>query len=148
MASPLVDESLHLPIEIFIMALPATSITVNDGANTPVPQSFSLTDRTGLTTLLRNTAASLVRGAQTIKHRVVLGGNRRQANSVTIETVAPVEGTVDGQITVVRTSRAQTVFYFSPDAPEAERQALYGLHANLLAHADVKEASKKLVSLG
>lgn len=129
------------------MALPATSLTINDGANTPVAQTFSITDRTGLMSAFRNGAASLVRGAQNLVHRVSLGKNKGAANAVMIELSYPVEGTVEGQTAVIRTHKARAEIFFSPDAPELERQTFYGLFANALAHADVKQATVKLVSI-
>jgi hypothetical protein len=130
------------------MAIPASSITVNDGAATPVAQTFSISDRTGLLSLYRNAVSSLVRGAQNFAHEVRLGKSATAANRVLITLTCPVEGTVDGQVTVVRSSLFRVECNFSPESPEIERQTHYGLLSNLLAQADVKSASIKLISLG
>lgn len=129
------------------MALPVSSMTVNDGATTPVAQTFSGTDRTGLRSLFRNTAAALLRGAQQFMHEVREAKSPRAANRVLMQLNCPVEGVVDGQTTVVRSSLFKFEANYSPDSPEAERQAHYGLFANLVNQADVKTASIKLVSL-
>lgn len=130
------------------MALPATSITVNDGAPTPVAQTFSIVDRTALASVYRNMAAALVRGSQNFTHEVRLAKTNGGANRVLMQLVAPVEGTVNGQTAVIRSSLFKVECNFSPDAPESERQTQYGLLINLLSQADVKTATQKLQSLG
>lgn len=130
------------------MAVPTSSITVNDGAATPVSQTFSITDRTGLLSRYRNVAASLVRGAQNFVHEVRLGQTGKAANRVLMSLTCPVEGVVDGQTTIVRSSLFRVECNFSPDSPEAERATHLGLISNLLQQADVKTATTKLISLG
>lgn len=130
------------------MAIPATSITVNDGAATPVSQTFSIFDRTALASAFRNGIASLIRGSQKFVHEVRIGKDKAAANRVIMTLTAPIEGTVDGQVTVVRSHLLKAEINFSPDASEAERQTVYGLFCNLMAQADVKTATQKLVSLG
>lgn len=130
------------------MAIPATTLVINDGAETPVAQTFSIFDRTALASAFRNGIASLVRGSQKFVHEVRLGKTAGAANRVLISLTAPIEGTVDGQVAVVRSHLLKAEINFSPDASEIERQTVYGLFANALQNADVKSASIKLVSLG
>lgn len=130
------------------MAVPTSSITVNDGAATPVAQTFSITDRTGLISRFRNVAASLVRGAQNFVHEVRLGKSGKAANRVLASITCPVEAVVGGQTTVVRSSLFRLECNFSPDSPEAERLTHLGLALNLFTQADVKTATAKLISLG
>lgn len=130
------------------MALPAASITVNDGAATPQSQTFSIVDRTGFRSEYRNAAATLVRGSQLFKHEVRLGANGTAANRVIGSLSYPIEGTVEGQTTVVRSGLLKFELNFAQGSSEVERSTAYGLLVNLLAQADVKAASTKLVSLG
>lgn len=129
------------------MAIPATSITVNDGAGTPVAQTFSIVDRTALTSVFRNMAASLVRGSQKFTHEVRLANSNGAANRVFSSLVTPVEGVIDGVTTVLRTSSFKLECNFSPDSTATERQTAYGLFINLLSQADVKAATTGLISL-
>lgn len=130
------------------MSLPLASFTVNDGASTPVAQTFSIADRTGLTSLFRNGAAALVRGMQLFNHEIRLAKTPNAANRALIQLTTPVEATVDGQITVIRSSLFKLEANFSPNSPELERQEHYGLFLNALAQADVKSSVIKLMSLG
>lgn len=130
------------------MALPASSITVNDGAATPVAQTFSIADRTGLVSAYRNTVSALIRGMQVFRHEARLGKSNGAANRVLMALTCPIEGIVNGQTTVIKTSSFKVECNFSPDASLDERKTAYGLLANMLAHADVKDATTKLVSLG
>lgn len=130
------------------MAIPASSITVNDGAATPVAQTFSIIDRTGLISTFRNAVSSLIRGAQKFVHEVREGKSATAANRVFMTLTVPVEGVIDGQTTVVRSSLFRMECNFSPESPDAERLTHYVLFQNLLAQADVKTASTKLLSLG
>lgn len=129
------------------MAIPATSITVNDGAGTPVAQTFSIVDRTALTSVFRNMAAALVRGSQKFTHEVRLANSNGAANRVFSSLVTPVEGVIDGVTTVLRTSSFKLECNFSPDSTATERQTAYGLFINLLSQADVKAATTGLISL-
>lgn len=130
------------------MAIPASSITVNDGATTPVAQTFSIIDRTGLVSTFRNAASSLLRGAQKLVHEVREGKSATAANRCLMSLAVPVEGVVDGQTTVVRSSLFRFEANYSPEANEAERLTHYVEFLNVLSHADVKSASTKLISLG
>jgi hypothetical protein len=130
------------------MAVPTSSITVNDGAATPVAQTFSITDRTGLVSTFRNVASALIRGAQNFVHEVRLGKTPTAANRVLMSLTCPVEGTVDGQTVVLRSSLFRAECNFSPESPEAERLTHLVLFSNLLAQADVKLATHKGISLG
>ncbi len=130
------------------MALPLATFTVNDGASTPVAQTFSIADRTGLVSLFRNGIATLVRGMQVFNHEIRLAKTPNAANRALISLTAPVEATVDGQITVIRSSLFKLEANFSPNSPELERQTHYGLFLNALAQADIKTSVIKLQSLG
>lgn len=130
------------------MALPLATFTVNDGASTPVAQTFAVADRTGLVSLFRNGAAALVRGMQILNHEIRLAKTPNAANRALITLQAPVEATVDGQITVIRSSLFKLEANFSPNSPELERQTQYGLFLNALAQADIKASVIKLQSLG
>lgn len=130
------------------MALPLATFTVNDGASTPVAQTFSIADRTGLVSLFRNGIATLVRGMQIFNHEIRLAKTPNAANRALISLTAPVEATVDGQVTVIRSSLFKLEANFSPNSPELERQTHYGLFLNALAQADIKASVIKLQSLG
>lgn len=129
------------------MALPITTLTVNDGATTPVAQTFAVSDRTGLTSTLRNGAAALVRGMHILFHEIRLAKTPKAANRALINLQTPTEATVDGQTTVIRSSLFKLEANFSPDSPEIERQTHFGLFLNAVNHADVKASIIKLQSL-
>lgn len=129
------------------MALPATSITVNDGAATPVAQTFSIVDRTGLASVFRNMAAALVRGSQAFKHEIRLASSATAANRALMSLAVPREGVVNGSTAVVRTSTFKLEANYSPDSPVAERKSDLVLFLNLASQADVVKASTDLVSL-
>lgn len=130
------------------MALPLASFTVNDGASTPVAQTFTIANRDGSATTFRNMAAGLVRGQQLLSHEIRLGKTNGAANRALINLQTPVEGTVDGQTAVLRTSSFKVEANFAPDASESERATAYGLLLNALGNADVKSSVTKLQSLG
>lgn len=130
------------------MALPITAFTVNDGATpTPVAQTFNGVNRDGMASTFRNAVSSLVRGAQIFAHEVRLAKTPNAANRVLISLQTPVEGTVDGQVTVLRSSLFKLEANFSPNAPETERVTHYYEFLNALAHADIKLSVPKLQSL-
>lgn len=132
------------------MTIPASSITVNDGAGTPVPHVFSINDREGLKSSYRNSAATLVRGSETMIHQVSLGTTKDASNRAVVSLSLPKEGddATTGQKVVLRTTRMKAEFFFSPDSSEAERIIDYVLFANLLDDPDVMAAATKLISLG
>lgn len=126
------------------MALPLTTFTVNDGATTPVAQTFNIADREGMGSLFRNGVSALVRGAQTLFHEIRIAKTPKAANRALINLTCPVEGTVDGQTTVLRSSLFKLEANFSPDSPESERQTHYGEFLNVLTNADMKSSVIKL----
>jgi hypothetical protein len=130
------------------MALPLASFTVNDGASTPAAQTFTASNRDGGVSTFRNMASGLVRGQQLLNHEIRLGKTTTAANRALIALQTPVEGTVEGQTTVLRSSSFKVEANFAPDASEAERATVYGLLLNVLAQADVKNSVIKLQNLG
>jgi hypothetical protein len=129
------------------MALPLASFTVNDGASTPVAQTFTVAKRDGTVSQFRNMASGLVRGNQTLTHEIRLGATSAAANRALISLTTPVEGVVDGQNTVVRSSLFKVEANFAPDASETERATAWGLLLNTLSNADVKSSVTKLQTL-
>lgn len=130
------------------MALPLVTFTVNDGASTPVAQTFTVQFRDALTSAFRNFAAGLVRGSQVLTHEIRLAKTSTAANRVMMSLTTPVEGTVDGSLTVLRSSLFKVEANFAPDASEAERATAWGLFLNIMANADVKNSVTKLQALG
>lgn len=130
------------------MAIPLASFTVNDGASTPVAQTFSIIDRTSLSSVYRNSAATLVAGSQQFTHKVVLAKAKNAANRAELRLDYPVEGTLDGVVQVLRYGTLSATINFSQGSSEAERSTALGLFLNILAQADVKAATAKLISLG
>lgn len=129
------------------MTLPLASLTVNDGASTPVAQTFTVATRDGALSIFRNMAAGLVRGAQILQHEIRLGKTSGAANRALLQLQTPVEGTVDGQTVVLRSSLFKVEANFAPDAGETERMTAYGLFLNTLGNADVKDSVIKLQNL-
>lgn len=128
------------------MALPLSSITVNDGATPPVAQTFSSVNRDGMVSEFRNLASALVRGAQMMVHRISLGKTDKAANRALISLTTPTEAVVDGQTVVVRSSLFKLEANFAPAATEQERVKDYTLFLNLLNNADMKTSVTKLQS--
>lgn len=128
------------------MALPMSSITVNDGAPTPVSQTFTGTNRDGMVSEFRNLASALVRGAQTFVHKIVIGKTDKAANRAIIHLTTPTEAVVDGQTVVLRSSLFKLEANFAPAATEQERTKDYVLFLNLLNHADMMQSVVKLQS--
>lgn len=126
------------------MALPLASFTVNDGASTPVAQTFTAVSREGMVSTFRNLAGGLIRGSQRVIHEIRLARTEAAANRALVQMIGPVEGTIDGQLQVLRQSQFKLEANFAPDASEAERATLYGLFLNVLAQADVKSSVVKL----
>lgn len=118
-----------------------STFTVNDGADTPVAQVFSVNDRDGMKSTFRNAAASLVRGMKQFIHEARIGKTASAANRVLLTWILPTEGTVNGQIVVLRQSTVKLEYNWAPDATEDERQALEGIVRNTLANADIKAAT-------
>jgi hypothetical protein len=129
------------------MSLPLATFTVNDGASTPVAQTFTVQSRDGMVSQFRNMAAGLVRGMQVFTHEIRIAKTNAAANRVLISLATPVEGTVDGSLTVLRSSLFKVEANFAPDASEAERATAYGLFLNALAQADIQESVEKLQTL-
>lgn len=130
------------------MALPLASFTVNDGASTPVAQTFSIASRQGTVSEYRNSASALVAGEQVFRHEVRRGTSGAAANRSLITLSAPVEGTVNSQTVVLRSSLFKVEANFAPGADDAERATVWGLFLNCLAQADIKASVPGLQVIG
>lgn len=130
------------------MALPLTTFTINDGAGTPVAQTFNIDDREGVKTVFRNGASTLLRGNQIFTHEARKGKTAAAANRVLMSFTYPKEGTVDGQVQVLNSSGHKVEFNFAPGLTEAERQAQVGEVINTLSQADIKSSIIKVQVAG
>lgn len=124
-----------------------STITVNDGASTPVSNVFTVHDRVGTKSFFRNFASALVRGQKIFTHEPVIGVSSKAANRALMTLTVPHEGTVDGAVTVIGQTTARVDINFHPSLDAATRQAIYGLLANLINEADVKAQSIALSAL-
>jgi len=123
-------------------------ITVNDGANTPVSNVFTIHDRIGTKSLFRNFASVLVRGQKIFTHEPIIGKSNRAANRALMTLSCPIEGTVNGATEVIGTATARVDVNFHPSQDLNSRKAMYGLLINLMSETDVKAQSLDLASLG
>lgn len=114
------------------------SLTVNDGATTPVALTFGVYDRDGTRSRFRTSDAALVKGQKEIIHSAYIGEKKNSANRSIITFIYPIEAVVNGVTVVDSTSTATYAINFAPQMTSAQRQAFEGLVRNTLAHADVK----------
>lgn len=113
------------------------TITVNDGATTPIQHAFSPQTTDGRSALLLNRVAAIPRGYEKLETDVRLAQSATGANKVSMKLTLPVVQVVNGVNTVVRQSQVEVTFYLSQDATAQERKDARVLMANLLAHASV-----------
>lgn len=114
------------------------TITVNDGATTPIQHSFSPQTTDGRSAQLLNRTAAIPRGYEKLETDVRLAQSATGANKVSLKLTLPVVQAVNGVNTVVRQSQVEVVFYLSQDSTAQERKDARVLMANLLAHANVQ----------
>ncbi len=124
-----------------------STITVNDGAATPVSNVFTVHDRVGTKSIFRNFASALVRGQKIFTHEPVIGQSAKSANRALMTLTVPHEGTVDGVLTVIGQTTCRVDINFHPSLNEDARKAIYGLLANLVSEVDVKAQSIALSAL-
>jgi hypothetical protein len=125
------------------------TLTVNDGATTPVSRVFQIFDRNATKTQYRTADAALVRGQAEFRHEAVLASSSRAANRALMAVSYPLEGLDSGgKTTVLSTSIAKIEFNFADGMTKAQRQAFYGLVANFLGNADVKSNVLDIATMG
>lgn len=113
------------------------SISVNDGAATPVAHVFAPVDATGGRAELANRSAASPAGWETLKVDVLKPLGKSGSHQVVLELSLPTTATVDGSETVVRSQKVKAFFYLSQLGTTAERKNARVLLQNALAHASV-----------
>jgi len=114
------------------------TLTVNDGATTPVSIVLNRYDTDGTRSSFRTSDASLVKGQKELIHSANIGTKANSANVSRLTFVYPIEATVDGLVQVSSVSTATVQINYAPQMTAAQRQAFYGWITNVLTNADVK----------
>lgn len=114
------------------------TLTVNDGATTPVARKFDVADRDGTRSTFRTSDAALIQGQAVIMHRADVAQNSRAANSVRQTIVYPIEGIENGVTKVLGTATATINLNYWSGMTAAQRQAFEGLVRNYQSNPDVK----------
>lgn len=114
------------------------SLTINDGATTPVSVVFNRYDVNGTRSNFATDTAALVKGQKELIHSAVKGTKANSANIAKMTLVYPVEVTVDGITKVDSVSTATVQINYAQSLTTEQRQAFYGLIVNALSDVDVK----------
>lgn len=112
----------------------ATTISLNDGAATPVAVSytpFRLSDGSIVYTDTRESVAAV---RPTFKTKFDRYTSKRPTNRVTHDIAYPVKKTVDGVVVVHAVNRAQKTFIMSIDSDLQSNKHLRALSANSEDH--------------
>lgn len=116
--------------------------TVNDGQGTPAAHTFSPHSIDRMKAEFRDRASTTSAGNRVITHEVRKPASATGADRTLLGFTFPVEVTADGITKVARTSSAQVVYNFAPDATDAEKADAVAYVQNYISLAAVKAAVK------
>lgn len=123
----------------------ATTITLNDGAATPVAHAFEPISTSGASALYANFESVTGAGQMTL----VMGLNRSKANRPTdrinMRMAIPIEQTIDGITRVVDTTRVDINFVLPESLSSAQRADVAAFAANMLDNALIRGYVEDLV---
>jgi hypothetical protein len=120
------------------------TITVNDGAGTPVAHAFAPVTTDGSAAAWANRAAAIPAGFEQYSQEVLPPSGNRTTYKVTIGFKLPTVAEVDGTDKVVRYNSGQLIFNFHPESTTQEREDAHTLLANWLANSSVKASIENL----
>lgn len=116
------------------------TLTINDGAATPVAHTFSPVSTNGSHAYWADRSQATPAGYFKVDHNVENPNSSRTVYRVTMGFGVPTLASIDGVQTVVRTNSAQVVFNLHPDSTLQERKDLLAFVANSLGLTDVKNS--------
>lgn len=121
--------------------MPAIStLTVNDGAATPVSHTFAFAGQSGSRFTFADKASGIPIGYTKITHEVRDAKSATGANSVIIGLELPTVSSVSGVNTRVRVSSAQVRLNFAQDSTDQERKDAVAYVINYLSNATIRPA--------
>jgi len=114
----------------------AKTLTIKDGASTPVDHVFNPVGQTGGTMKFKSNSGTVLASREelTVSLRE---GQGNVAPKVSLKLTLPVEQVVDGQPTVTRQYLGGVDFVIAPGGTAEERKARRVLLANALLNADI-----------
>lgn len=121
------------------------TITVNDGATTPLAHSFTPQTTNGTEATFWNRNSTIPQGYESLTVSVRgPGSSKTAAHRITGTIVLPGVSTVEGQDAVTRVSKFDFSFSVSQLATQSDRKNLLALASNLFATAEMKTAVHNL----
>lgn len=123
------------------------SITIHDGAATPVAHVFSPQTTTGSKATLLNRTASIPRGFESLNLELVKPAQPTAAYRIIGSITLPTVGPVDGQDQVIRQNKLDFTLNLSQDSTLQDRKNAVALLANLLDNATVRTMVENLEPL-
>lgn len=120
------------------------SITVNDGATTPVEHVFTEETTNGRLASWNNEAAATLAGRERLTVEVVRPQSASGAYRHSTTMLFPVLATVDGVQKVVRFIKADVTLHASQESTEQEKKDAITMLANLLDNASFKTSVQKM----
>lgn len=121
-----------------------TSLTINDGATTPVAHTFSPNQMSGRNNVWVDRSPSTPAGYRQLQFALEPPTSGRSTHKASIGFVNPTEATVEGVVVVPRYAAGNIVLHFTADSTEQERKDSLAYLRNFLGHADVITALTKL----
>lgn len=119
------------------------TITIKDGAATPVDHALAPVQSTGTLSSFRERVGVVAQQlALVVDVRPPVNGG--QMYRVRVFMSQPKAVTVDGVVSVPYVNRANTEFLINEVASQQEIKDLFALHGNALANPSVADAVKKL----
>lgn len=111
------------------------SITINDGAATPVPHVFDPVTTNGSKARWANRAAGLLNASEVLEIEVVQGKSPTAAYRMIGSLTRPILGTVEGVEQVVRQEKMDFTLNFAPTSTSQDRKDDVTLLKNLFSNA-------------
>lgn len=124
----------------------AISISINDGATTPVAHVFAPAKVQDTTAVFRNSSSSVLATREELTVRL-REGRGVVPPKVSIKLLLPVEGTVDGQVVAAREYLGSIDFVISPKGTKEERKKYRTLLANTLLNAEIAKVIDDVESM-
>lgn len=123
----------------------ASTLTINDGASTPVAHLFTTVGvKDGIATF-KNSSATTLSGREVLTVGL-REGSATTPPKVSIKLTIPVERIVDGMTVVTHQYFGDINFVISPGSSAAERKAYFGLLANVADNAQVRQCVENVES--
>lgn len=117
-----------------------TSIVLADAESTPVNHTFLPLQDGAEAKLVNATGSTIISSQETLAVEITRPKTDTAQAQARIVIWDPVEGTVDGQVQVLRGLSASTSFKFPPGSSLQEKKNVVKMMANALLNADVVTA--------